>query len=178
MATAATIATTRTGHEVATMTGHVSQASTEAEIVAAAQQGDHEAFRLLVDQQQGRVHALCMRILRDPEWARDAAQEAFLKAYRNIRRFEGRSAFGTWMYRLTYNHCLDLTRWWTAPRGTTWTSSSRATGTDSSRCSPLTTPAPCPPSSGPSRGATDDWCPSTPTSAWPPWRWGRTTRAT
>jgi RNA polymerase sigma-70 factor (ECF subfamily) len=51
-----------------------------------------------------------MRILHDPEWAQDAVQESFLKAYRSIRKFEGRAAFSTWMYRLTYNQCLDMKR--------------------------------------------------------------------
>jgi RNA polymerase sigma-70 factor (ECF subfamily) len=82
----------------------------ERALVARARDGDHEAFRILVERHEGRVHALALRILRDPEWARDAVQEAFIKAYRALRRFEGRSSFNTWLYRLTYNHCLDMRR--------------------------------------------------------------------
>jgi RNA polymerase sigma-70 factor (ECF subfamily) len=82
----------------------------DAELVARARNRDHEAFRVLVERYQGRVHRLALRILRDDERARDAAQEAFLKAYRGLERFEGRSSFYTWLYRLTFNLCLDLQR--------------------------------------------------------------------
>ena len=75
-----------------------------------AQEGDHEAFRILVERYQGRVHALALRILRDEEQARDAVQDAFIKVYGSIRRFEGRSSFYTWLYRLVFNLCLDLKR--------------------------------------------------------------------
>lgn len=80
------------------------------EVVLRAREGDHSAFRVLVERHEARVYALSLRLLRDPDWAQDAVQEAFLKAYRALRRFEGRAAFGTWMYRLTYNHCLDMRR--------------------------------------------------------------------
>ena len=80
------------------------------EAVARARQGDHEAFRVLVERHQARVQGLALRVLRDPEQARDAVQDAFLKAYRSLTRFEGRSSFYTWLYRLTMNVCLDLRR--------------------------------------------------------------------
>jgi len=82
----------------------------DAEAVDRARDGDHDAFRVLVERYQGRVYRLALRILRDEEKARDAVQEAFLKVYGALRRFEGRSAFYTWMYRLVYNLCLDLRR--------------------------------------------------------------------
>ena len=65
---------------------------------------------MLVERYQGRLHSLAMRILHDPEQARDAVQDAFLKAYTNLDRFEGRSSFYTWLYRLAMNLCLDLRR--------------------------------------------------------------------
>jgi len=65
---------------------------------------------VLVERYQGRLHSLAMRILHDPEQARDAVQDAFLKAYTNLDRFEGRSSFYTWLYRLAMNLCLDLRR--------------------------------------------------------------------
>ncbi|MEN8182567.1 MAG: sigma-70 family RNA polymerase sigma factor [Myxococcota bacterium] len=75
-----------------------------------ARDGDHEAFRILVERYQGRAHRLALRVLRDEEQARDAVQDAFLKVYRSLGRFEGRSSFYTWLYRLVLNVCLDLRR--------------------------------------------------------------------
>ncbi len=57
---------------------------TDAQAVERARGGDHDAFRVLVERYQDRVYRLARRILRDDEWARDAAQEAFLKVYRAI----------------------------------------------------------------------------------------------
>lgn len=80
------------------------------EAVTAARSGDPEAFRLLVERYQGRAFRLALRVLRDEERARDAVQDAFLKAYVNLDRFEGRSSFYTWLYRLVMNLCLDARR--------------------------------------------------------------------
>jgi RNA polymerase sigma-70 factor (ECF subfamily) len=82
----------------------------DSEAVERARGGDHEAFRVLVERHRDRVYRQALRILRDEELARDAVQEAFLKAYRGLRRFEGRSRFTTWLYRLVYNLCLDMKR--------------------------------------------------------------------
>jgi RNA polymerase sigma-70 factor (ECF subfamily) len=82
----------------------------EALVVERARAGDHEAFRILVERYQDRVHGLALRILRDPERARDAVQEGFLKAYAGLARFEGRSGFYTWLYRLVFNQCIDMKR--------------------------------------------------------------------
>jgi RNA polymerase sigma-70 factor (ECF subfamily) len=78
--------------------------------VARAKQGDHDAFRVLVERYQGRAYALALRVLRDEDLARDAVQEGFLKAYTNLSKFEGRSSFYTWLYRLVMNLCLDMKR--------------------------------------------------------------------
>lgn len=82
----------------------------DAEAVEGARQGDHAAFRVLVERYQGRAYRLALRVLRDEESARDAVQEAFLKAYRSLDRFQGRSSFYTWFYRLVLNLCLDMRR--------------------------------------------------------------------
>lgn len=78
--------------------------------MARARKGDHQAFRVLVERYQGRAYALALRVLRDEERARDAVQEGFLKAYTSLAKFEGRSSFYTWLYRLVMNQCLDMKR--------------------------------------------------------------------
>lgn len=80
------------------------------EAVDGARRGDPESFRVLVERYQGRAYRLALRVLRDEERARDAVQDAFLKAYVNLDRFEGRSSFYTWLYRLVMNLCLDARR--------------------------------------------------------------------
>jgi RNA polymerase sigma-70 factor (ECF subfamily) len=93
---------------------------TDDEAIARARDGDHEAFRVLVERHQGRLLRLAARVLRDQDLARDAVQDAFLKAYVSLRRFEGRSSFYTWLYRLTLNVCLDMRRRSKADRTVEW----------------------------------------------------------
>jgi len=80
------------------------------EAISRARGGDHAAFRVLVERYQQRVYRLALRILRDEEMARDAVQDAFLKVYASLGKFEGRSSFYTWLYRVVLNLCLDLRR--------------------------------------------------------------------
>lgn len=75
-----------------------------------AQAGDPDAYRVLVERYQGRAFRLALRVLRDEDAARDAVQEAFLKAWSALPKFEGRSNFFTWLYRLIMNQCLDHKR--------------------------------------------------------------------
>ena len=82
----------------------------DAQAVARAREGDPEAFRVLVERYQGRAYGQALRMLGDPERARDAVQEGFLRAYRGLPRFQGRSAFTTWLYRLMFNVCIDAKR--------------------------------------------------------------------
>jgi RNA polymerase sigma-70 factor (ECF subfamily) len=82
----------------------------DADVIARARKGDHDAFRVLVERYQGRAYNLALRVLRDEEWARDVVQEGFLKVYRSLDRFEGRSSFYTWLYRIVMNLCLDAKR--------------------------------------------------------------------
>ena len=80
------------------------------EVIQRVRKGESEAFRLLVERYQGRAYRLALRVLRDEEAARDAVQDAFVKAYSALDRFEGRSSFFTWFYRLVMNQCLDARR--------------------------------------------------------------------
>jgi RNA polymerase sigma-70 factor (ECF subfamily) len=80
------------------------------EVIQRVRNGESEAFRLLVERYQGRAYRLALRVLRDEEAARDAVQDAFVKAYSALARFEGRSSFFTWLYRLVMNQCLDAKR--------------------------------------------------------------------
>ncbi len=80
------------------------------EAIRRVRAGDVDAFRILVERYQGRIHRLALRVLRNEEAARDATQEAFLKAYGALDRFQGRSGFYTWLYRLAMNQCIDHRR--------------------------------------------------------------------
>jgi RNA polymerase sigma-70 factor (ECF subfamily) len=82
----------------------------DAELVDKARAGDHQAFRVLVERYQGRVYGMALRVLRNDDAARDAVQDGFLKAYGALDRFEGRSSFYTWLYRIVMNQCLDRKR--------------------------------------------------------------------
>ena len=80
------------------------------ELVRRAQHGDKEAFEVLVQRNQGRVFGVAGGILRNREDVEDIAQQVFLKAYFSLKRFDQRSAFSTWLYKITVNECWDLMR--------------------------------------------------------------------
>jgi RNA polymerase sigma-70 factor (ECF subfamily) len=75
---------------------------------------------VLVERTQGRLYRMALRVLRDEEAARDAVQEGFLKAYASLDRFEERSSFYTWLYRLVMNQCIDMRRRERAHRRVEW----------------------------------------------------------
>lgn len=80
------------------------------EWVAAALQGDQDAFAELVYTYQDSVFNLCYRILSDRVEAEDAAQEAFLRAYLNLARYDSARSFKTWLLTIASNHCIDRLR--------------------------------------------------------------------
>ena len=72
-------------------------------LVERVQQGDKQAFGLLVSKYQRKLVRLISRLIRDPAEVEDVAQEAFIKAYRALPGFRGESAFYTWLYRIGIN---------------------------------------------------------------------------
>jgi RNA polymerase sigma-70 factor, ECF subfamily len=79
-------------------------------LVRRFQAGDRHAFVELMERHERRVYNLAYRMLGRAEDARDATQDAFLSCYRNLERFRGDSAFGTWLYRIAANACYDALR--------------------------------------------------------------------
>jgi RNA polymerase sigma-70 factor (ECF subfamily) len=79
-------------------------------LVDAAKGGDAEAFGKLVRRHQKRVYRLAVHLLRNAAEAEDVAQEAFVRAYGALDRFDGRSEPFTWLYRITVNLSLNVIR--------------------------------------------------------------------
>jgi RNA polymerase sigma-70 factor (ECF subfamily) len=82
----------------------------DAAAVARARGGDSEAFRLLVERHSRSVYKVGYRVTGNPDDAEDVVQETFLKAYRQLDRFEERASFGTWLHRIAWNCSVDLLR--------------------------------------------------------------------
>jgi RNA polymerase sigma-70 factor (ECF subfamily) len=76
-------------------------------LVAQTLAGRHEAFGTLVERYDRAVYHLAYRTLRDRDEARDAAQEAFFKAYRSLRTFKPGAKFSTWLFAIAYHGCCD-----------------------------------------------------------------------
>jgi len=81
-----------------------------AELVAAAQRGEREAFDELVRRTYVDVYTLAVRLTANEEDASDVVQEAYLRAWKGIRRFRGDAQFSTWMYRITANAASTMTQ--------------------------------------------------------------------
>lgn len=80
------------------------------EMAQTAAEGDLRAYDRLVERHQHKVLTNCRHLTRSPDDAEDLAQEVFVKAFFALPRFEGRSAFGTWVGRIKVNHCLNFLR--------------------------------------------------------------------
>jgi len=78
--------------------------------VKLCQQGQGEYFEILVRRYMEKAFHIALNFTRDTETAKDLSQDAFLRAYSNIRQFDGRSSFYTWFYRIVVNLCLDHAR--------------------------------------------------------------------
>ncbi|MGD2103090.1 MAG: sigma-70 family RNA polymerase sigma factor [Acidimicrobiia bacterium] len=82
----------------------------DARLLARVADGDHEAFTSVMQTHEDRVFSVCLRIMGDRELALDATQETFLTTFRKAGQFEGKSAVGTWIYRIAVNTCYDILR--------------------------------------------------------------------
>ena len=78
--------------------------------VAKARTGDPDAFRVLVDRHSRGLFRLAFRMTGNEPDAEDIVQESFLRAYRQLGKFDERASFGTWLYRIAVNCSLDLVR--------------------------------------------------------------------
>jgi RNA polymerase sigma-70 factor, ECF subfamily len=75
-----------------------------------AKSGDRDAFRKLYEAYHRRLYAMALSVVKNPEDALDIVQEAFVKAHKNLPKFEGTSGFYTWIYRIAMNAAIDHVR--------------------------------------------------------------------
>jgi RNA polymerase sigma-70 factor, ECF subfamily len=88
----------------------VDEPTSDGALVEQARTGDTRAFATLVDRYQQRVFWVARGMLGNDEDARDAAQEAFIRVYRSLERFDTRLKFYTWLYQIVVNLCIDMLR--------------------------------------------------------------------
>jgi RNA polymerase sigma factor, sigma-70 family len=82
----------------------------EVELVARSRRGDAEAFDRLVTANRERVYMVAYHIVRNSEEALDVVQETFLRAWKNLARFDGKASLGSWLSRIASNASIDLVR--------------------------------------------------------------------
>src|ERR671919_3162342 len=80
----------------------------DTQLLSAARRGDEDAYRRLVEPRRAELHAHCYRMLGSVHDAEDALQDALLRAWRGLGRFEGRSSLRAWLYRIATNTCIDV----------------------------------------------------------------------
>lgn len=79
-------------------------------LVEQCRRQNYEAFSKIVDAYQARVFGFVRRMVRNEEEALDVTQDVFIKAYRHLERFDGRSSLRTWLFRIAHNLCIDRAR--------------------------------------------------------------------
>jgi RNA polymerase sigma-70 factor (ECF subfamily) len=96
--------------QTAAFATHARELDSERQLVRDAQQGNHSAYEELVRIHQPRLLAVVRGMLRRNHDVEDVAQQVLVKAYVSLHRFDLRSAFGTWLYKIAVNECLDYFR--------------------------------------------------------------------
>lgn len=86
------------------------QVGDEAELIAKASQGDRDAFSVLVERYERRVVGVALAVVHNQDDAMELAQETFVRAFGNLKNFESRSSFSTWLYRIAANLSIDFWR--------------------------------------------------------------------
>jgi RNA polymerase sigma-70 factor (ECF subfamily) len=86
------------------------QAAREWRVIQQACSGDVDAFEMLYRAQVSRIHALCLRMSRDPDQAQDLVQDVFVRAWDRLATFRGDSRFSTWLHRLAANLVIEARR--------------------------------------------------------------------
>lgn len=76
----------------------------------AAKQNDKKAWEKLVTENENLIYHIAYRMMQNEEEAKDISQEIFIKIYRNLQKFDEKSAFSTWIYRIAVNTCIDALR--------------------------------------------------------------------
>jgi RNA polymerase sigma-70 factor (ECF subfamily) len=88
----------------------IRQDGDEAELIAKARAGDRDAFSVLVQRYERRVVGIAMAVAHNQDDALELAQETFVRAFQNLKNFESRSSFSTWLYRIAANLSIDFWR--------------------------------------------------------------------
>ena len=79
----------------------------EQQLIDQIKNGDTKAFAILVNQYKDLVFTLAMKMVKNREEAEEVSQDTFIKVYTSLDKFNGDSKFSTWIYKVTYNTCLD-----------------------------------------------------------------------
>jgi RNA polymerase sigma-70 factor (ECF subfamily) len=82
----------------------------EAELIAKAREGDRDSFTVLVERYERRVVGVALAVVHNQDDALELAQETFVRAFENLKNFESRSSFSTWLYRIAANLSIDFWR--------------------------------------------------------------------
>jgi RNA polymerase sigma-70 factor (ECF subfamily) len=88
----------------------ITRSASERALLTGARAGDPDAFMELVRRHDEALRGLAFRLLGDRAAMEDALQDAYVRAFRSLHAFEGRSGFGTWLYRIAYRTCIDELR--------------------------------------------------------------------